>query len=70
MDKDLFNKGIQQRSGQLRGGGILLNEVDPFPGVALGLLYCIKFHSQSVTGEDGEQEQEIEIFYRFIGKID
>ena len=25
---------------------------------------------QSVTGEDGEQEQEIEIFYRFIGKID
>ena len=25
---------------------------------------------QSTTGEDGEQEQEIEIFYRFIGKID
>ena len=25
---------------------------------------------QSVKGEDGEQEQEIEIFYRFIGKID
>ena len=25
---------------------------------------------QSVIGEDGEQEQEIEIFYRFIGKID
>lgn len=25
---------------------------------------------QSVTGDDGEQEQEIEIFYRFIGKID
>ena len=25
---------------------------------------------QSIKGEDGEQEQEIEIFYRFIGKID
>ncbi len=25
---------------------------------------------QSVMGEDGEQVQEIEIFYRFIGKID
>ena len=25
---------------------------------------------ESVKGEDGEQEQEIEIFYRFIGKID
>ena len=25
---------------------------------------------QSTTGKDGEQEQEIEIFYRFIGKID
>ena len=25
---------------------------------------------QSIEGEDGEQEQEIEIFYRFIGKID
>ena len=25
---------------------------------------------QSVKGEDGEQEQKIEIFYRFIGKID
>ena len=25
---------------------------------------------QSVKGEDGEQEQEIEIFYRFIGKMD
>ena len=25
---------------------------------------------QSVKGEDGEQEQEIEIFYRFIGKVD
>ena len=25
---------------------------------------------QSVKGEDGEQEQEIEIFYRFVGKID
>ena len=25
---------------------------------------------QSVKGEDGEQEQEIKIFYRFIGKID
>lgn len=25
---------------------------------------------QSVKSEDGEQEQEIEIFYRFIGKID
>ncbi len=25
---------------------------------------------QSVKGDDGEQEQEIEIFYRFIGKID
>ena len=25
---------------------------------------------QSVIGEDGEQEQEIKIFYRFIGKID
>ena len=25
---------------------------------------------ESVEGEDGEQEQEIEIFYRFIGKID
>ena len=25
---------------------------------------------QSVKGEDGEQEQEIEIYYRFIGKID
>ncbi len=25
---------------------------------------------QRVIGEDGEQEQEIEIFYRFIGKID
>lgn len=25
---------------------------------------------QSVKGADGEQEQEIEIFYRFIGKID
>ena len=25
---------------------------------------------QSIMGEDGEQEQEIEIFYRFIGKID
>ena len=25
---------------------------------------------ESIKGEDGEQEQEIEIFYRFIGKID
>lgn len=25
---------------------------------------------ESIEGEDGEQEQEIEIFYRFIGKID
>ena len=25
---------------------------------------------ESIEGEDGEQEQEIEIFYRFIGRID
>ena len=27
------------------------------------------FH-EAVKGEDGSREQEVEIFYRFIGKID
>lgn len=25
---------------------------------------------EAVKGEDGSREQEVEIFYRFIGKID
>lgn len=28
------------------------------------------FAHEVVKGEDGSQEQEVEIFYRFIGKID
>lgn len=48
MDDDFLNQGIQQRGGQLCGIGILPDEVDPFPGIALRLLYHIKFRSQSV----------------------
>ena len=28
------------------------------------------FVHEAVKGEDGSREQEVEIFYRFIGKID
>ena len=31
---------------------------------------CKLYQNEAVKGEDGSREQEVEIFYRFIGKID
>ena len=31
---------------------------------------CKLHQNEAVKGEDGSREQEVEIFYRFIGKID
>ena len=48
MDNNFLNQSIQQRGRQLRGIGILPDEINPFPGITLCLLHRVEFHRQSV----------------------
>lgn len=52
--------------------GLMKQYINPTELIAelLNMLIGKIFVHEAVKGEDGSREQEVEIFYRFIGKID